>query len=107
MTALLSICAILLTLKTLQPVESSMQAVFRREEQKYLANHVITTKQAATELECGMHCVADGSCLSVNYKISGAGKGRCELNNKTLQETSEADQETNPEFNHLYVVKKV
>ena len=107
MEALASICAILLILKISQPVESSMQAVFRRKEQKYLASHVIATKQAATELECGMHCVADGSCISVNYKMSGIGKGRCELNNKTLQETSEGDQETNPEFNHLYVVQKV
>ena len=84
-----------------------MQAVFRREEQKYLANHVITTKQAETEFECGLHRVADGSCLSVNYKISGVNKGRCELNNRTLQETSEGDQETNHEFNHLYVFEKV
>ena len=107
MEALLSICAVLVTLEILQPVESSMQAVFRRKEQKYLAKHVITTKQAATERECGMHCVADGSCLSVNYKISGVNKGRCELNKKTLQESSEGDKETNHEFNHIYVVQKV
>ena len=107
MAALISTCALLLTLKILQPVESSMQAVFRRKEQKCLANHVITTKQAATELECGMHCVADGSCLSVNYKLSGVNIGRCELNNRTLQESSEGDKETNHEFNHLYVVQKV
>ena len=79
----------------------------RRNDQKYLANHVIATKQAATEFECGMHCVAYGLCLSINYKISGVDKGRCELNNKTLQETFNADKEINPEFNHLYIIKKV
>ena len=52
-----------------------MQALFRKNKQEYLANHVIATKQAATELECGLHCVRHGSCLSVNYKISGFGKG--------------------------------
>ena len=107
MAALLSICALLLTLKILQPVDSSMQAVFRRKEQTYFANHVIATTQAETELECGLHCVADGSCLSLNYKISGVNKGRCELNNRTLQETSEGSQETTSEFNYLYVVEKV
>ena len=52
---------------------ASSQAVFRGKEQKDLANHVIAAKQAATEVECGMHCVADESCVSVNYKISGKG----------------------------------
>ena len=82
------------------------QALFLRIEQKYLSNHVIKIKQADSELECGIYCVADGSCASVNYKISGIGKGRCELNNRTLQEAS--DKETyNPEFTHLAVVKRV
>ena len=107
MANILGICALFLLSKISQPGECLQQAVFRRNEQKYLANHVIATKQAATELECGMHCVAYGSCLSVNYKISGVNKGRCELNNKTLQETFNADQEINSEFNHLYIIKKV
>ena len=82
------------------------QALFLRHEKKYLANHVIETKQADSELQCGMHCVADGSCASVNYKTSGIGKGRCELNNKRLQEAS--DEGTHkPEFTHLAVVKRV
>ena len=84
-----------------------MQALFRRNEQEYLANHVIATKQVATELECGLHCVRHGSCLSVNYKIFGIGKGRCELNNEILRETSDADKKLNPEFNHLYITEKV
>ena len=107
MANILGICALFLLSKISQPGECLQQAVFRRNEQKYLANHVIATKQAATELECGMHCVAYGSCLSVNYKIFGVNKGRCELNNKTLQETFNADKEINSEFNHLYIIKKV
>ena len=82
------------------------QAIFLRNEEKYLANHVIETKQAGSEFECGLHCVADRSCTSVNYKTSGVGKGRCELNNKTLREVP--DEEThNPDFVHLAVVKRV
>jgi hypothetical protein len=84
-----------------------MQAVFHRSKEKYLANHVIATKQARSEIECGMYCARDGSCLSANYKTSGIGKGRCELNNKVLQETSDADKQTNAEFNHLNIIKKV
>ena len=51
------------------------QAMIRRKEESYLANHVIKTNQAETELECGMHWVANGLCASVNYKTSGIGKG--------------------------------
>ncbi|XP_028393220.1 neurexin-4-like [Dendronephthya gigantea] len=55
-----------------------------------------------------MHCVAHGSCVSVNYKTSGIGKGRCELNNKTLQDASDNDGSTShPEFKHLYIIKKI
>ena len=108
MAVLLSICALLLISKLPQPGECSKQAVFRRNEQKYLAHHVIETNQAESELECAVQCVADGSCASVNYKTSGIGKGLCELNNKTLQDTSDADESAhNPEFNHLYVIKQV
>ena len=82
------------------------QAYFLRKEQKYLANHVIETKQADSELECGIHCVANGSCASVNYKTSGAGKGRCELNNKTVQETPH-EEKHNPDFVHLALLKRV
>ena len=106
MTILLSICALIFISKIPQQCACTDQAFFRRNEQKYLANNVIETKQAYTELECGLYCVADISCVSVNYKTSGIGKGRCELNNKTLQETS--DEETHsPEFTHLAVIERV
>ena len=87
---------------------SIKQASFVINKQKYLANHVFETKQAESELQCSMHCVRVGSCVSVNYKISGIGKGLCELNNKTLKEISDADGSMhNTEFNHLYIIKKV
>ena len=109
MAVLLSICALIFVSRITQPGKcSTEQAMIRRKEQTYLANHVIKTKQAETELECGLHCVADGPCASVNYKTSGIGKGLCELNSKTLQEASDTDGNMhNPEFNNLYIIEKV
>ena len=43
----------------------------------------------------------------MNYKVSGLGKGRCEPNDKALHEVSDSDEKTKPEFNHLYIIKKV
>ena len=102
----LSICAFIFITKIPQQSVCTEQSVFARNKEKYLANHVIKTKQADSEFECGLYCVADGSCASVNYKNSGISKGRCELNNKTLQKTS--DEGTyNPEFTHLTVIEQV
>ena len=88
-----------------EPGESS--EVFHVNKNKYLAKHVLETKQTDSELECGMHCVKVGSCASVNYKTSGIGKGLCELNTKTLREVSDEDRMHNSEFIHLYIIKKV
>ncbi len=99
---------LLLIPQILQPGECSKQVVFRRNKQKYLANHVIATKQAGSENECVMYCVRDGLCSSVNYKTSGIGKGRCELNKKILQETLDVDGSVHdPEFNYLVIFKPV
>ena len=106
MKILLNIYALIFIAKIPQSVLCTKQAFYRKNEQKYLANHVIETKEAGSELECGLHCVRDGSCVSANYKTSGDGKGRCELNDYTLQEIP--DEEThNPEFTHLAVVNEV
>ena len=83
------------------------QAVFQREKQKYMANHVIETRQAEDELTCALYCIGHDSCASVNYKISGARKGLCELNNETPQKTTGNDEQTNPEFVYFYIFKKV
>ena len=109
MAVLSSICALIVMISKIPQGECSIkQAFFLINKQKYLANHVIETKQAESELQCSMHCVGVGSCASVNYKISGIGKGLCELNKKTLQEISDPDESMhNPDFNHLYIMKKV
>ena len=87
---------------------ASEEAILKRNEQRYLTDHVIETKQAGTELECGLHCLADKSCTSVNYKTSGIGKGLCELNYKTVKETSNVDDKIHdPEFNNLVVIERV
>ena len=85
----------------------TQQAPFGRKFKTYLANHVIKSTQTNNELECVMYCVRHDSCASVNYKVSGIGKGLCELNDQALQESSGKDEKTKPEFNHLYIIKKV
>ena len=90
-----------------QGQHTTKQAVFQREKQKYLANHVIESTQAEDELTCALYCVRHDSCASVNYKISGARKGLCELNNEAVQKTTCNDERTNPEFVYPYIFKKV
>ena len=87
---------------------ASKEVIYQKSEQKYLANHVMETKQADSESICGLYCAADKSCTSINYKTSGSRKGQCELNNKTVEETSDVDDKTHhAEFNHLAVIKRV
>ena len=92
-----------------QPSECSIrQAFVHINKSKYLANHVIETRQAKTELECGIHCLGHESCVSVNYKTSGIGKGLCELNDKALEDITDHDKiMNNHDFSHLYIIKKV
>ena len=82
------------------------QALLLRNEGKYLANHIIETKQADSEFECGTNCVANKACMSVNYKTSGVGIGRCEINDKTVREVPD-EERRDPEFIHLAVFKRV
>jgi hypothetical protein len=106
MSALSSLYVVIFILKLLQQSECSMQAVYRKRKGKYLANHVVRSIKAQFEQECATHCFRDSVCASVNYKISGVGRGLCELNDKTLDEKSnEATHDL--EFNHLDIVKRV
>ena len=94
----------------MQPGESlaCKEVRFFKSGQKYLQNHVMETKQTNSEMECGLHCAKDESCTSINYKTSGKGKGLCELNNKTVEETSGVDEKIDhQEFNHLAVIGRV
>ncbi|XP_028407430.1 contactin-associated protein like 5-3-like [Dendronephthya gigantea] len=96
-------------LRSLQPGEC-VQAIFRKNDGNYSRNHVIETKHAETDSECSMRCLGLGSCVSVNYKISGIGKGLCELNSEIrVQNKSNEDKISmrNHEFNHYYIIKKV
>ena len=106
MAFFLEVIALLFISKVLVPGEclTIRQAFFHKHEQRYLKNSIIDGKQAGDELECVMYCVEDESCVSVNFQISGMLKGLCELNNSSLTGTSDT---CNPEFNHLYIVKKV
>ena len=106
MKFLLCICLLILA-RLAQGQEMTKQALFHRKKQKYLANHVIETRQAEDELTCTLYCIGHDSCASVNYKISGARKGLCELNNETPPRTSGNDERTNREFIFLYILKKV
>ncbi|XP_028393209.1 contactin-associated protein-like 2 [Dendronephthya gigantea] len=112
MSVLLSInCALILVLITrilhLGKCQT-VQVFFRINDGKYLANHVIETKHAETELECSILCVDHGSCVSVNYKTSGIGKGRCELNNKAIQDTSDVVKRSiDQNFKHIFIIKKI
>ena len=85
----------------------SHEAFFRINRSKYLANYVIETRQAKTELECGIHCIRRESCVSVNYKTSGIGKGLCDLNNKALQNADHHEIMNNADFSHFYIIKMV
>ena len=110
MSILAQVLVIILIISQIpQPGECSIrEAFFRVDKNKYLANHVIETRQAETEFECGLHCVRHGSCVSVNYKTSGIGKGLCELNSKTLQQIADQNENVNnPDFSHLYIIKMV
>ena len=61
-----------------------------------------------SEKKCAYRCAVNKSCTSINYKTSGSGKGRCELNNKTVDEPDDVDEKIDhPEFNHLAVIERV
>ena len=112
MMVCLSVCALILFwMATAKPRESLAfdETIFKRNEQTYLADHVVETEQEHSEIECALRCiVSEKSCTSVNFKTSGIGKGRCELNKKTVEETSDVDGKIHhPEFNHLALIKLV
>ena len=107
MAVLYTVCALIIAIiKIPQPGKCSIkEAIFRINKEEYLTNHVIETKQAESELECGMHCVGKESCASANYKTSGVGKGLCELNSKPSRDEI-SDRLGKPEFIHLYIIQQ-
>ena len=106
MSVLFSLYVVILILKLLHESECSMEAMYRKHKEKHFANYVFRTIKTKWEQECATHCFRDNLCASVNYKISGIGKGLCELSNKTLDEASNEGTH-NLEFNHLDIIKRV
>ena len=107
----LCICTLIYVwIATTQPEESLAcgEVRFQKSEHKYLANHVMETTQVDSEKTCAFRCTANKSCSSINYKTSGSDKGRCELNNKTVDETDDVDEKIDRSgFNHLAVIERV
>ena len=81
------------------------EAVFRKIKGKYLRDYVYTTMKTTNELHCTTHCSRDGSCVSVNFKISGRDRGLCELNSAKIKEAS--DGHNNKEFDYFEIVSRV
>ena len=79
------------------------KVMFRRQEGTFLADNVIRTDKTSNEFECGAICSKESTCVSINYKKSGSDKGKCELNNK-LMEDSEANRRMDREYDYLELV---
>ena len=106
----LSICTLIFVwIATTQPEESLAcgEVRFEKSEQKYLSNHTMETTQVDSEKKCVFRCAKNKSCTSINYKTSGSDKGKCELNNKTVDETDVDEKIDHSEFNHLAVIERV
>ena len=107
----LCICTLIFVWIATTQLEESLacgEVRFQKSEHKYLANHVMETTQVDSETKCAFRCAANKSCTSINYKTSGSDKGRCELNNKTVDETDDVDEKIDhPESNHLAVIERV
>ena len=107
----LVICTLtFLWIATTQPEErlACGEVRFQRSEHKYLANHVMETTQVDSEKRCVFRCAVNKSCTSINYKTSGSDKGRCEVNNKTVDATDDVDEKIDRSgFNHLAVIERV
>ena len=83
-----------------------VEALFKRKAGEYLANYAFRTEKANSEFDCTLLCSRETSCVSINYKKSGENRRRCELNNKTLQDSEENRKESS-EFVYFWVIKRV
>ena len=99
------ICLALPLLVILNRGRCANKAVFRKIKGKYLPNSVFKTLETTDELHCTSYCSRDGSCVSVNFKISGKDRGLCELNSRTMKDVN--DEQNKAEFNYLGIVTRV
>lgn len=48
---------------------SSEEVLFDRHADSYLDGFVIRAKRTNTEVECGIYCTSEPSCVSANFKV--------------------------------------
>ena len=84
----------------------SIQGFFQRKEGRYLGDSAIRMEQTGSEFDCAALCSKEMLCVSVNYKNPGENQGMCELNNRTLEDSQEDENEM-PEFIYLEIVEWV
>ena len=76
---------------------------FNHQEATYLANNVIKTEKAINVAHCGGLCLAENTCVSINYKKSGSDKGKCELNDKLMKDSQE-NKKNDSDYDYLEIV---
>ena len=84
----------------------SNKILLRRHEGMQLARGVFRTEETSSQKECASLCAGESSCFSVNYKKSGWDQGKCEMNNKLLNQSKQYLQ-NNTEFDYLEIVREV
>ena len=84
----------------------SSKILFREHEGKYLAGSVFKIENTSSQEECTSLCAGESCCFSVNYKKSGWDQGRCEMNNKLLNQSKQYLQ-NNTEYDYVEIVREV
>ena len=97
----------LLALSVSDATAYSDQIFFRRQEKTYLSNHVFQTVFVEGEVECGLECAREDSCLSVNFGAVENGLDVCELNNVSIDMSSRDDAFEKIGFTNLGLVLSV
>lgn len=82
----------------------SNQVLYKRKEKTYLSNHVIQTIFVQSEVECGLQCAREESCLSVNYGSVENRMDVCELNNASIEMSSTLEVYQNDSFTHFEIM---
>ena len=91
----------------LNPGHCVNKILFTKTNGLYLANSVIRTEFTNNEFECGAVCSKEIACVSVNYKRCGVDKGRCELNDDSIERSPPENRLVDMEFCYLGVRNSV
>ena len=105
----MSMTAYLTVLIMMAGIGCTEKILLLQQNSKYLNDSVIATVYASSEHECGIFCSKNPSCKSVNYKKCGTGLGKCELNNRTADESDKTKMEylLNNEYVYLEIIQTV